>query len=204
MSNTLGGERALVERVAREIEAMIQTELMNGRHVPGQKLDPYNQNVLKGDYPIFGQHHFLLVGRADHAELVGVGAQPGVEHQLVLERGVQIFEDLGVALDAGEVARRAAVSPATCLRRVKRLRELGVIEQQVAILSPELLGAGLLAIVEITLERQTAEALGRKVRLVDGLAPGATPDPRWEQITLRHLHLNHRPARCARRRAPRR
>ncbi len=58
-----------------------------------------------------------------------------------------------------DLARRAAVSPATCLRRVKRLRELGVIEQQVAILSPELLGAGLIAIVEITLERQTAEAL---------------------------------------------
>lgn len=58
-----------------------------------------------------------------------------------------------------DLARRAAVSPATCLRRVKRLRELGVIEQQVAILSPGKLGAGLIAIVEITLERQTTEAL---------------------------------------------
>ena len=58
-----------------------------------------------------------------------------------------------------DLARRAAVSPATCLRRVKRLRELGVIEREVAILSPALLGAGLIAIVEITLERQTAEAL---------------------------------------------
>ena len=26
---------------------------------PGQKLDPYNLNVLKGDYPIIGQHTFL-------------------------------------------------------------------------------------------------------------------------------------------------
>lgn len=58
-----------------------------------------------------------------------------------------------------DLARRAAVSPATCLRRVKRLRELGVIEQQVAILNPAQLGAGLIAIVEITLERQTAEAV---------------------------------------------
>lgn len=58
-----------------------------------------------------------------------------------------------------DLARRAAVSPATCLRRVKRLRELGVIEQQVAILNPAQLGAGLIAIVEITLERQTAEAI---------------------------------------------
>lgn len=64
-----------------------------------------------------------------------------------------------------DLARRAAVSPATCLRRVKRLRELGVIEQQVAILSPEKLGAGLIAIVEITLERQTTEALEAFQRL---------------------------------------
>ncbi len=58
-----------------------------------------------------------------------------------------------------DLARRAAVSPATCLRRVKRLRELGVIEREVAILNPAQLGAGLIAIVEISLERQTAEAL---------------------------------------------
>jgi hypothetical protein len=32
----------------------------------GRLLDPYNQNVLKGDYPIFGQHTFLdLTARAD-------------------------------------------------------------------------------------------------------------------------------------------
>lgn len=27
--------------------------------VPGAQLDPYHQNVLKGDYPILGQHNFL-------------------------------------------------------------------------------------------------------------------------------------------------
>jgi DNA-binding Lrp family transcriptional regulator len=55
------------------------------------------------------------------------------------------------------------VSPPTCLRRVKRLAELGLIEKQVALLSPDklapLLGHGLQAIVEISLERQGAEAL---------------------------------------------
>ena len=37
-------------------------------------------------------------------------------------------------------------SPATCLRRVKRLVDAGVIERQVALLSPQRLGAGLTAI----------------------------------------------------------
>jgi hypothetical protein len=35
-------------------------------YTPGRLLDPYNQNVLKGDYPIIGQHTFLdLTMRAD-------------------------------------------------------------------------------------------------------------------------------------------
>lgn len=61
------------------------------------------------------------------------------------------------------LAERVHVSPATCLRRVKRLREAGLIERQVAILHLDRLAAitghGLCAIVEITLERQGAELL---------------------------------------------
>ena len=57
------------------------------------------------------------------------------------------------------LAERAHVSPATALRRVKRLQQAGVIERQVAILSPEALGAGLTAIVEVTLDEQAVERL---------------------------------------------
>jgi Lrp/AsnC family transcriptional regulator, leucine-responsive regulatory protein len=57
------------------------------------------------------------------------------------------------------LAAKAHLSPATCLRRVARLTASGVIERRVALLSPERLGAGLSAIVEITLDRQGAEHL---------------------------------------------
>lgn len=57
------------------------------------------------------------------------------------------------------LAVQLGTSPATCLRRVKRLWEAGVIERQVAIVSAHQLGAGLTAIVEVTLDRQSAEAL---------------------------------------------
>ena len=61
------------------------------------------------------------------------------------------------------LAERVHVSPPTCLRRVRRLREAGLIERQVALLSTDklapLLGHGLEAIVEITLDRQGAELL---------------------------------------------
>lgn len=57
----------------------------------------------------------------------------------------------------------AHLSAATCHRRVQRLQQLGVIERRVAILSPSRLAAltgwGLSALVEISLDVQTAEAL---------------------------------------------
>jgi len=62
-----------------------------------------------------------------------------------------------------ELARRVHVSPATCLRRIKRLWQSGLIERQIAVLDPgklaAVLGHGLEAIVEVTLDRQGAEAL---------------------------------------------
>jgi len=61
------------------------------------------------------------------------------------------------------LAGLAHLSPPTSLRRIKRLRSLGLIEREVALLSPDrlapLLGHGLTALVEITLERQGAEQL---------------------------------------------
>ena len=58
-----------------------------------------------------------------------------------------------------DLAKAAHTSPATCLRRVKRLWAAGVIERQVAILSPQKLGVGLTAITEVSLDRQGAEHL---------------------------------------------
>ena len=56
------------------------------------------------------------------------------------------------------LAEAAHVSPATALRRVRRLVETGVIERQVAIVSAQLVG-GLSAVIEVTLDRQGAEHL---------------------------------------------
>ena len=62
-----------------------------------------------------------------------------------------------------ELAERVFTSPPTCLRRVKRLKDAGLIERQIAILSVDklapLIGHGLTAIVEITLDRQDTHSL---------------------------------------------
>ena len=56
------------------------------------------------------------------------------------------------------LAEAAHVSPATAMRRVRRLVETGVIERQVVIVAPQRVG-GLSVIVELTLDRQGAEHL---------------------------------------------
>lgn len=58
-----------------------------------------------------------------------------------------------------ELAVSVHASPPTCLRRVKRMVDAGVIERQVAIVAPDKVGAALTAIVEITLDHQAAERM---------------------------------------------
>jgi len=65
------------------------------------------------------------------------------------------------ALANQELAALVHVSPATCLRRVRRLEEAGFIERRVAVLSADKIGAGLTAIVEVTLDEQSVEKLSR-------------------------------------------
>jgi DNA-binding Lrp family transcriptional regulator len=59
------------------------------------------------------------------------------------------------------LAELARISPPTCLRRIKRLRDAGLIARQVALLDVDklahLLGFGLTAMVEVTLDRQGAD-----------------------------------------------
>jgi Lrp/AsnC family leucine-responsive transcriptional regulator len=79
------------------------------------------------------------------------------------------LDEMDVALldalqaDAGEsnqsLAGRFNISPPTCLRRLRRLREAGWIESEVAILNADGVGPLLTAVVEVSLDRQDASAL---------------------------------------------
>lgn len=79
------------------------------------------------------------------------------------------------------LAKSVHTSAATCLRRVRRLVDAGVITRRVALLDPERVGIALTAFVEITLDRQSAEATAAfearavadpSVRQVHRVAPG--------------------------------
>jgi Lrp/AsnC family leucine-responsive transcriptional regulator len=60
---------------------------------------------------------------------------------------------------AQELAERVNLSPASCLRRAKRLREYGVIESDVSILAADALGKRLTMIVLVTVEREQPQLL---------------------------------------------
>jgi Lrp/AsnC family leucine-responsive transcriptional regulator len=53
-----------------------------------------------------------------------------------------------------ELAEQVALSPAPCLRRVRRLESKGVIREYVALLDPLKVGLGLLAYVSVKLEKR--------------------------------------------------
>ena len=55
------------------------------------------------------------------------------------------------------LAERVSLSPPSCLRRVRNLRDQGIIERDVAIVNPASVGQTLTVIVEISLEREKAD-----------------------------------------------
>lgn len=78
---------------------------------------------------------------------------------------LRLLERLQVdaSLSNQALAELVHVSPPTCLRRVKRLTDAGLIEREIAILNVDemarVIGHGLCAVVEITLDRQDQTAL---------------------------------------------
>lgn len=84
------------------------------------------------------------------------------------ELDLRILEQLqnNAAISNQELAAHVHASPPTCLRRVRRLTDQGVIMRQVALLNPARLAPSLTAIVEITLDRQGDEFLREFERLL--------------------------------------
>jgi Lrp/AsnC family leucine-responsive transcriptional regulator len=83
-----------------------------------------------------------------------------------VDRRILNILQVDAAQTNAELAELVHVSPPTCLRRVKQLRENGVIERQVAIVAPDKVGARLSAIVEITLDVQAADRMEEFERVV--------------------------------------
>jgi Lrp/AsnC family leucine-responsive transcriptional regulator len=65
------------------------------------------------------------------------------------------------------IAAAVGLSPPACYRRIRRLREIGAIEREVAIVRPRTLGWPLSMIVMVTLERESARTIDEMMRLLE-------------------------------------
>lgn len=83
-----------------------------------------------------------------------------------------------------DVADQVSLSPSPCLRRIKRLEEAGVIRQYVALLDPTQIGLGLLAYVNVRLEKHSegANAAGAKRTSVSPHADFAASVGHWPEV----------------------
>ncbi|MDP0930311.1 Lrp/AsnC family transcriptional regulator [Paracoccus onubensis] len=69
-------------------------------------------------------------------------------------------------ITSSDLAEQVHLSSASCLRRVRRLREEGVIASDVSIVSPELAGLAMTMIVLVTLERERTDLMDNFKRSV--------------------------------------
>ena len=109
-----------------------------------------------------------------------------------IDRGILSELQADGRLTNQEVADRVNLSPSPCLRRIRQLEESGVIRQYVALLTPEKIGLGLLAYVNVRMEKHSDI-------LQPGSARNTSPSPRPGTCPARP-----RCATAARRRAWRR
>lgn len=111
-------------------------------------------------------------------------------------------------LTGEELAQTAHLSPAACNRRIKRLRELKVIEGEIVVISPEQVGMSLFLTVLISLKSDHAPdavdklkaALRERREIVNAVAVAGQWDfvltvaakgpERYEQM-MRELRLRH-------------
>ncbi|SEK09081.1 Lrp/AsnC family transcriptional regulator [Paraburkholderia diazotrophica] len=67
----------------------------------------------------------------------------------------QLQQDASISNVA--LAAKVKLSAPACLRRVERLKEMGLIRATVALLDPKAVGAGMLVVIGVVLDRSTPE-----------------------------------------------
>jgi DNA-binding Lrp family transcriptional regulator len=75
---------------------------------------------------------------------------------------IEILKDLqnNARMSNKELAEKNGIAPSTCLERVRRLRDEGVIEQFCALVSPKAVGIGVQAMISIRLRQHSKIAFG--------------------------------------------
>lgn len=76
-----------------------------------------------------------------------------------LDRKILSLLQADAGLSTAELAERVGLSPSPCWRRVKRLRENGVIEREVTLLDPQAVGLGITVLASVTLSQHSEDSV---------------------------------------------
>ncbi len=70
-------------------------------------------------------------------------------------------------LTAEQLSEKVGLSPSACQRRLKQLRDNGVIEKDISVVSPEAVGRYITIIAEVTLEREQPDLIDKFKRSME-------------------------------------
>ncbi|WP_321816865.1 MULTISPECIES: Lrp/AsnC family transcriptional regulator [unclassified Paraburkholderia] len=85
----------------------------------------------------------------------GVPAAPALDR---IDRAILRQMQTDASISNVSLAAKVKLSAPACLRRVERLKEMGLIRSVVALLDPKALGAGMVVVIGFVLDRSTPEA----------------------------------------------
>jgi len=83
----------------------------------------------------------------------------------LIKKVLEILQDEGRISNVA-LAERVSLSPSACLERVKRLESEGFIQSYSAVLNAGKLGLGVIAYIQVTLDRTTADVFDHFKRAV--------------------------------------
>lgn len=100
-----------------------------------------------------------------------------------IDRRIVAALQADASITNADLAEHIGLSPSSCLRRVQRLKQAGVLRKVVALADADALGRGLTAIVEVMLEhhgaaqrRDFVEALRREPAVAQAWSVTGEPD----------------------------
>jgi DNA-binding Lrp family transcriptional regulator len=83
-----------------------------------------------------------------------------------IDRAILRFLQRDASVSNVALAQKVHLSPAACLRRVERLKAMGLVRRVVALLDPVPLGMGMLVVIGVVLDRSTPESFANFERAV--------------------------------------
>jgi Lrp/AsnC family leucine-responsive transcriptional regulator len=108
---------------------------------------------------------------ADHAGELAIVQHRTLDSLDRIDRHILAALQVDGRISNVDLANTVGLSPTPCLERTRRLERDGFIDGYVALLNPERMEMGLLAFVEVSLDRPTADVF-------DNFAQAALADPK--------------------------